>query len=338
MTGAAGFVGRNLVRRLLDEGLEVRALVRKTNLDIEHENLVCIRGDVCDAETLSEACDDVDTVFHTAAIIALLGGRAVRKDYRDRAWEVNVDGTQNVIDACVKGGASRLVHTSSVDVCFAGDPLPNMDESTPYGERFKSVYGETKTAAEKRVLEADGTAGLRTCAIRPDGIYGAESNEMFDRFLAQLTAGTLVARIGSSSVLQDNSHVESLVHGHLLAARHLVDGGVACGEAYFIGDEEPMNSFEFFRPVIEGLGYPFPEREVPAWLLKPVLHLWQALHFTLGLPEPAISPHELDKVTVTHYASIEKAREHLGYEPQKSVAEALQECLEFYESQLESKT
>ena len=337
VTGAAGFVGRNLVRRLLDEGLPVRALIRSTPLELEHGNLECIQGDICDAAAMRKACAGVDTVFHTAALIALLGGRTVSKAYRDRAWEVNVQGTQNMIDASIACGTKRLIHTSSVDVCFAGDPLPNMDETTPYGEHFKSVYGETKSEAERRVLASGGSSTLRTCAIRPDGIYGAENNEMFDRFLAQLTAGVLVARIGSSDVLQDNSHIDSLVHGHLLAARNLVEGGVACGEAYFIGDEEPMNSFEFFRPVIEGLGYPYPKHEVPAWLIRPLLHIWQALHFTVGFPQPAISPHELDKVAVTHYASIEKARRHLGYEPQIGVSTALEECLKFYEKQIESK-
>jgi nucleoside-diphosphate-sugar epimerase len=53
------------------------------------------------------------------------------------------------------------------------------------------------------------------------------------------------------------------------------------------------------------------------------------MHFTLGIPAPMLSPHELDKVSVTHYASIEKARRELGYAPKRSVAEAMQECLEY---------
>ncbi len=338
VTGAAGFLGRNLVQRLLDEGLQVRALVRKTPLNIKGDNLRCIRGDVSNSDDVARACDGVDTVFHTAALISLLGGSTMRQSYRDEAWRVNVTGTENVIEACVAARVERLIYTSSVDVCFEGKPLPKMNESLPYPKHFKSVYAETKAAAEQRVLEADGSAGLRTCAIRPDGIYGAEPNEMIDRFVEALTAGALVARIGSISALQDNSHVTNLVDGHLLAAQHLVPGGVACGQAYFIADDEPMNSFEFFRPLIEGLGHRFPEREIPAWLLKPLTHAWQAAHFTLGVPKPMLSPHELDKVCVTHYASIDKARNELGYAPRKSVAEAMQECLKYCESNLESRS
>jgi 3beta-hydroxy-delta5-steroid dehydrogenase/steroid delta-isomerase len=160
---------------------------------------------------------------------------------------------------------------------------------------------------------------------------------MIDRFVEQLMAGNLVARIGPISALQDNSHVANLVDGHLLAARHLVANGVACGQAYFIADDEPMNSFEFFRPLIEGLGHPFPKREAPVWLLKPLIHAWQAAHFILGVPRPILSPHELDKICVTHYPSIDKARDELGYAPRKSVAEAMRECLQYCESNLKPR-
>ena len=232
---------------------------------------------------------------------------------------------------------SGLLYTSSVDVCFEGKPLPDMTESLPYAQRFKSIYAETKVAAEKLVLKADGGSGLNTCAIRPDGIYGAEPNEMIDRFVEELIAGNLGARIGPISALQDNSHIGNLVHGHMLAAQHLVADGVACGQAYFIADDEPMNSFEFFRPLIEGLGHRFPEREIPVWLLKPLTHLWQAAHFIFGIRKPMLSPHELDKVSVTHYASVDKARNDLGYAPVKSVAEAMRECLQYCESNLKPR-
>ena len=85
VTGAAGFLGRNLVRRLLDEGLQVRALVRKTPLNIADENLRRIRGDVSNLDDVAQACEGVDTVFHTASLISVLGGLTVRKSYRDEA-------------------------------------------------------------------------------------------------------------------------------------------------------------------------------------------------------------------------------------------------------------
>jgi 3beta-hydroxy-delta5-steroid dehydrogenase/steroid delta-isomerase len=327
VTGGAGFVGRSLVKALLAGGCQVNALVNRTQLKLDHPNLRLVHGNVTNADDMQRACAGVDTVFHTVGLVALMGGRFATDNYRKAAWLVNVKGTQNVIDACRTHGVKRLIHTSSVDVVFDGKPLPLMTEDLPYARRPKSVYGETKIAGEALVLKANEPGGLLTCTIRPDGIYGAEPSEVIDRFRSELAAGRLVARLGKPDTLQDNSEISSLVHGEILAALNLVPGGVACGQAYFIGDGEPMNSFDFFRPLIEGLGHPFPTRVIPANLLRPIVTAWEALHFLVGFPKPMLTPHELDKVTVTHYGSIAKARRDLGYEPLKTVAEAMQECL-----------
>ncbi len=336
VTGAAGFLGRNLVKALLKEGLEVVALQNRTTLDLEHSKLSKVTVNIVDYEVLTAAFKNIDTVFHTAALIALKGGRFAPAGYRQQAWQVNVDGTQNVIDACTSNKVQRLIYTSSVDVCFDHRVMPAMDESLPYAHNPKSVYAKTKIAAEKRVLAANGE-NLWTCAIRPDGIYGAEPNELIDRFSEQLIAGRLKARLGTPDAKQDNSHVINLVHGHLLAAQQLIPGGIACGQAYFISDSEPMNSFEFFRPLIEGLGFHFPTMVVPGQVLKPIVELWQAMHFLLKLPEPMLNPHELDKVVVTHYGSNEKARRDLGYEPKISVEEAMHECLDYCKKKFAEK-
>jgi len=117
------------------------------------------------------------------------------------------------------------------------------------------------------VLAANGTNKLYTCAIRPGGIYGAEENEVIDRFYEQLKAGRLFARIGNGKAMMDNSQIDNLVHGKLLAALHLGESGNTNGQAYFISDGEPMNSFEFFRPLIEGLGHKMPALYIPGWLV-----------------------------------------------------------------------
>jgi len=332
VTGAAGFLGRNLARALLDRGCRVRALVHSTPLRIEHERLECVRGDVRDRDAMGRACETIESVFHTAARIGLLGGRAVTEEYRKPIHEVNVGGTENVLAACREQGVVRLVYTSSVDVCFDGAPIENMNQQTPYASHPKSVYAETKIAAERRVLQANGEGGLLTCALRADGIYGPGENLILDPLVKNLAAGRLKLAIGSAASLQDNSYIDNLVHGELLAARHLIPGGRACGKAYFITDYEPQNVFEFFRPLIEGLGFEVPERRIPRGLLQPVLKLWELLHFRIGIAPPPITPHELDKISVTHYGSIEEAERELGYRPIKSVRQALQECLPYCES------
>lgn len=329
VTGAAGFLGRNLVKKLLQSGCVVTALINKTPLNLTHPNLRRVSGDVCNVEEMEKACEGVDTVFHTAATIALMGGWFASKQYRRQAWQINVVGTENVIQACQLNGVQRLIYTSSVDVVFDGNHMPAMTEDFPYASNPKSIYAQTKIAAETLVLAANGAQGLLTCAIRPDGIYGAEPNEMIDAFCAQVMSGKLKVRMGCPTTKQDNSHVDNLVHGEILAAKNLVPEGVACGQAYFISDDTPLNTFDFFRPLIEGLGHRFPEKIVSARFLRPVAHAWQALHFLAKVPEPLLVPHVLDKVTVTHYACIDKAKRDLGYSPVISVVEAMEAVLAY---------
>ena len=329
VTGAAGLLGRNLAKALLARGASVRALVHNTPLRFAHENLECFTGDVSDASRMLAACDGIDTVFHTAAVIPLLGGRSATRQYRDAAWKINVGGTENLLSASRQRGVERFIYTSSVDVCFDGTPNVEMNQRTPYASKPKSVYAETKIAAEKLVLAANGQGGLYTCAIRPDGIYGPEENVILDTLVRQAARGMFRVAIGSPDTLQDNSYIDNLVHGELLAAEHLGPEGTASGRAYCISDNAPQNTFAFFRPIIEGMGVPFPKRRIPRALIAPVLSLWEHLHFRLGIAPPPLTPHELDKITISHYGSIEDARLDLGYAPIKTYEQAIAECLPY---------
>jgi 3beta-hydroxy-delta5-steroid dehydrogenase/steroid delta-isomerase len=329
VTGAAGLVGKNLTRTLLDRGCHVRALVHKKPLALEHPHLECTSGDVRDAEAMRQVCQGITTVFHTAALMSFLGGWSVTDEYRRPAWEINVTGTENLLKASRECGAQRFVYTSSVDVCFQGEPNEDMDQSTPYAERPRSVYAETKIAAEKKVLAANGEGGLFTCALRADGIYGPEENLLLDSIVKQAATGRLTMAIGSADTLQDNSYIDNLIHGEILAAQHLGPGGTACGKAYFITDYSPRNTFEFLRPLIEGLGLPFPTTRIPRLLLSPPITLWEHLHFRLGVPPPPVAPYELDKITVSHYGSIRDAERDLGYKPVKTQAQAMEECMPY---------
>jgi len=332
VTGAAGFTGKRLVEALLDRGCKVRALVRNTPLDLEHENLECFRGDIQDAGKMQAACEGIDTVFHTAAHIATLGGSAASKEYRARAYAINVGGTANVIKACQSQGVRRLIHTSSVDVCFNSEEDLHMDEHTPYATRFVCLYTETKIEAERSVLAANGEQGLLTCALRPDGIWGDGGSLMFDQLIDQLKAGLMAARIGGDGAMHDHAHVDNLVHAHLLAADSLHDGAALCGKAYFISDGTPARMFDFVRPLFEGLGYKVPKPNLPAAPFRWVMTLWQWLHFKIGIPEPLFSPHELNKLTVSHVVYSDAAKRDFGYEPIKTVEQGMAESIAYYQS------
>jgi 3beta-hydroxy-delta5-steroid dehydrogenase/steroid delta-isomerase len=330
VTGAAGFTGKQLVEALLKKGYRVRALIRSTPLNLAHANLDCCSGDVQNAAQMLQACSGIETVFHTAAFIATLGGSGASESYRSKAYAINVEGAKNIIQACNSNGVKRLIHTSSVDVCFNSEENLHMDENTPYATRFTCLYTETKIQAEQAVLSANSEGGLLTCALRPDGIWGPGGSLMLDTLLEQLEAGRMVARIGGDGALHDHVHVDNLIHAHILAAEALNHGAPVCGKAYFISDGEPARMFDFVRPFFEGMGYQVPKPNIPAAPLGLLMSLWQWMHFKLGLPEPLFSPHELNKLTISHVVNSNAARRDFGYEPIKGIAEGMTESVAYY--------
>lgn len=254
VTGGSGFVGANLVTELLDRGHRVRSFDRAPSPLPAHPRLQAVIGDITDHDDVAGAVRGIDTVFHTAAVIDLMGGGSAGDQYRRRSFAVNVGGTEKLVYAAQAAGVRRFVYTASNSVVMGGQSISGGDETLPYTERFNDLYTETKVVAEKFVLSQDGASGMLTCSIRPSGIWGRGDQTMFRKLFESLIAGHVKVLIGRSTAKLDNSYVHNLIHGFILAAEHLVPGGTAPGQAYFINDGEPVNMFEFSRPVIEACG------------------------------------------------------------------------------------
>ncbi len=330
VTGGSGFVGANLVSELLDRGMYVRSFDRVASPLPSHPRLDTVDGDITDVDAVTAAAEGIDTVFHTAAIIDLMGGASATEDYRRRSFAVNVTGTENLVHAAQKSGAKRFVYTASNSVVMAGGKISGGDETLPYAKRFHDLYTETKVTAEKFVLAQNGTRGMLTCSIRPSGIWGRGDQTMFRKVFESVLAGHVKVLIGSKHAKLDNSYVHNLVHGFILAAQHLVPGGTASGQAYFINDGEPINMFEFSRPVVEACGQPWPTVRVPGRLVWLAMTAWQFLHFTLGAPKPLLEPLGVQRLYLDNYFSIDKARRDLGYRPIYTTEQALAHCLPYY--------
>jgi 3beta-hydroxy-delta5-steroid dehydrogenase/steroid delta-isomerase len=334
VTGGSGFVGSNLVAELLARGHQVHSFDRVPSSLPDHAALTTFVGDICNPQDIAAAVAGVDTVFHTAAIIDLMGGSSVTEEYRRRSFAVNVEGTKNLVHAAAQAGVARFVYTASNSVVMGGQQISGGDETLPYTTRFNDLYTETKVVAEKFVLgcnglQENGTAML-TCSIRPSGIWGCGDQTMFRKVFESVLAGHVKVLVGSKNVKLDNSYVHNLVHGFILAAEHLVPGGTAPGQAYFINDGEPINMFEFSRPVVQACGQPWPTFRIPGKLVHAVMTVWQFLHFRFGLPKPLLEPLAIERISLDNYFSIDKARRDLGYEPLFTTERALQECLPYY--------
>ncbi|MBV8348661.1 MAG: NAD-dependent epimerase/dehydratase family protein [Mycolicibacterium sp.] len=330
VTGGSGFVGGNLVAALLDRGHWVRSLDRVPSALADHRRLETVVGDICDPESVAAAVDQVDTIFHTAALIELMGGGSVTEEYRRRSFDVNVGGTENLVHAAQKAGVKRFVYTSSNSVVIGGEAISGGDETLPYTDRFADLYTETKVAAEKFVLSQNGVGGLLTCAIRPSGIWGSGDQTMFRKVFERVVTGQVKVLIGGRHARLDNSYVHNLVQGFILAAEHLVEGGTAPGQAYFINDDDPVNMFEFARPVVEACGEHWPRVRISGRLVHTAMAVWQRLHFKFGLPQPPLEPLAVERLYLDNYFSVDKARRELGYDPLYTTDKAMHDCLQYY--------
>lgn len=302
------------------------------------EGIKFVHGDIRHLSDIEKAFQDVDItcVFH----IASYGMSGREQLNRKLIEEVNVRGTENILQACWRRGVPRLVYTSTFNVVFGGQVIKNGDESLPYVplHLHPDHYSRTKSIAEKKVLEANCTSleksngVLRTCALRPAGIYGPGEQRHLPRIVSYIERGLFKFVYGDPKSLVEFVHVDNLVQAHILAFEALKanKGYIASGKPYFISDGIPVNNFEFFRPLVEGLGYSFPSIRLPLNLIYCFAFLTEMAYFVLGQLynfQPFLTRTEVNKTAITHYFSLEKAKKELGYEPQPF---DLQEIVEWF--------
>lgn len=311
VTGGAGFVGSVIIRRLLAIGCKVRSFdvaPHDYGPDVE-----VVTGDIRNYDDVRPALEGIDTVFHTAAIISLVG--LCRPSKRRFVFDVNVGGVKNVLRAAREAGTRALMHTSTINTVLDRD-LGRIDETQPYATRSKDLYTLTKVAAERAVLEANDPRGLRTCAFRPGGVWGSDIRPvMIHNFLDTLAAGRFRATVGDGKSTFENTHVQNLVDAQLLASVALHKSAEPVGgQAYYITDDEPVNCMGWFRPLVEALDYSFPTMRIPAGVMKQVGLLLEVAHF-LGAPEPTMTRRGMRNLDENVVLDISKARRDLGFEP-----------------------
>ncbi|XP_070808982.1 short-chain dehydrogenase/reductase family 42E member 1 [Pituophis catenifer annectens] len=325
ITGGSGYFGFRLGSALAKGKVDVILFdVSKPTQEMP-KGVKFVQGDICVIHEVEEALQGVSCVFHIASY-----GMSGREQLNPkRIEEVNVKGTNNIIESCRKVGISKLIYTSTYNVVFGGQVIENGDESWPYLplHLHPDHYSRTKALAEMKVLEANGTVlrdgqgVLRTCAIRPAGIYGPGEQRHLPRIVNYVEQGWFRCVYGNPSSLVDFVHVDNLVQAHILAAEALgaTKNHAAAGQAYFISDGRPVNNFEFFRPLVEGLGYTYPSLRLPLSLVYFFAFVTELVHVAVGRLynfQPLLTRTEVYKTGVTHFFSLAKARRELDYEPQ----------------------
>ncbi|HTS68364.1 MAG TPA: SDR family NAD(P)-dependent oxidoreductase, partial [Terriglobia bacterium] len=177
VTGAGGFIGSHLVKRLLGEGATVRAFIRYNSrndpgflADVKSDCLEIIKGDVRDVETMREAARDISVIFHLAALV----GIPYSYQHVSEVVEVNTLGTLNALIAARENKVERIVHTSTSEV-YGTAQTPQIAEGHP--RQAQSPYAASKIAADALALSFYRSFGVPVAVCRPFNTYGPRQSD-----------------------------------------------------------------------------------------------------------------------------------------------------------------
>ncbi|MDQ2825422.1 MAG: NAD(P)-dependent oxidoreductase, partial [Actinomycetota bacterium] len=247
VTGAAGWLGQNLVRALVADGRQtIRCLVQDpseaTLLEVLSPTVAPVVGDVRDPAAIASLFDGVGgaTVFHVAGVIHPPGTTRT-------FFDVNVGGTQLVLDGARRGGAGRFVHISSNSPFGANDrPTDRFTEDSPFNPYLS--YGQSKLEGEELVRRAHDRGDLVTTILRPPWFYGPHQPARQDQFFAAIRKGRFPL-VGDGTQQRSMVFTGNLVQGCLKAET----ATAAPGRAYWIADAVPYELREVFDGVREAL-------------------------------------------------------------------------------------
>lgn len=324
-----GFVGEAIERMLSNRGDAVRVFdIAPMPMDA---HIDYVRADIRDQDALQQAMRGVHTVIHTASVVTQQLGRV------PMLYEVNVDGTKNVIAAAQAAGVQRLIYTSSIDVVFDGTPIANGDEQLPYPKTHLDPYGTTKMLGEQAVLAANGQGGLSTCALRTAGIYGPNDRHRFPPVLTRAKNGQFMT-IGDGQSKFSHVYVENVAHAHLLAADTLTAPDVPhAGRAYFITDQAPKNFFAFFTPYFDALG--LDVGNVPSLSYTTAWRMASTMEWFYQLPvlrnkTPMLTRYIVASTSRDFWFNHDAATRDFGYMPIVDEATAFEETVRWFKGWL----
>jgi len=314
VTGASGFLGNVLVRELKKEGRDIRALLRNTSsrrplkdLDIEIFN-----GDILDAGSLYRAFKNIDTVYHAAGFVTILGGQ------KELIHRINVQGTRNVIDACIRMGVRKLVFTSSVTAIKEPPDGAKIDETLSFcADNKRSFYDISKAVSSIEVLTSlkNGLDAVIVCPTGIIGPYDFNITPMTQFFIDYLNKKLRVKISGA----YDFVDVRDVAVGHILAGKKGKKG-----QTYILSGQK-LTMDELFRLLEIETGIKAPRYDVPVRVAR-FASEFIPLIYRFKKSSPCFTKYSIDTLQKKCDFSYQKAYEELGYNPRpikESISDAI---------------
>jgi nucleoside-diphosphate-sugar epimerase len=316
LTGASGYTGGHLLEALRGRGDEVAALVRPASLTakLRQAGATLVEGDLASPEALRRLLDGADAVVHVAAVYRTAGHPD--SYYRD----VNVGGTERLLEAAAAAGVRRFVHTSTVGV-HGHVARPPADETSPVNPG--DVYQATKAEAEALALDYHRRRGLPVAVVRPGAIYGPGETRLLKLFRA--IARGRYALVGDGRSFYHPVYIDDLVQGFLLA----LDRDGAVGESFLVCGPEYVSQAELAALIARHTGGRVLPFRLPAGPIQWAGDVVEAICVPFGI-DPPLHRRRVDFWTKSRAFSIDKARRVLGYDPQVSLEDGIARTAAWY--------
>lgn len=305
VTGAAGFIGSNLVEAILNLGYRVRGLDnlstgKQENVDlfIDNPNYTFIKGDIRDFDTCLKACEGVDYVLHQAAWGSVPRSIEMPVLYE----EINIKGTLNMMEAAKQQGVKKFVYASSSSVY--GDE-PNLPKREGREGNLLSPYALTKKVNEEYGALYTRLYGLDTYGLRYFNVFGKRQDPngpyaaVIPKFIKQLIKGERPTIYGDGKQSRDFTYIENVIEANLKACKASSD---AAGQVYNIAYGGRVFLIDIYQRLCTALG-------------KDI--------------EPIFGPERPGDIKHSH-ADISKAREILGYNPEWNFEKGIAAALDWY--------
>lgn len=298
VTGATGFIGLWLVRHLVESGHDVSILARQDQApeDLRQFGIRVFKGDVLDRECLDRAFQKQDGIFHLAGYVGY------KRWERQIMQQVNVEGTRNVINACLKNNVGRLVHMSSVNAIGASPNGEILNENSRYSlDAYSLGYSETKKEAEELVKAAN--ENLDCVILNPSTVYGPGDGRKSSRSLQIKVAKGKFPFYPSGGVSVADVH--EVVRATLTAFHK-----GRRSERYILAGEN-LKVKEVFELIALEAGVPPPRINMPNWVLSSVGKVGDLLEH-MGAKGP-INSESAILAQMYNWFDSKKAQQELNY-------------------------
>jgi nucleoside-diphosphate-sugar epimerase len=319
VTGGKGFLGSHLVSHLSKNGYAVRVFAshRKQDNKIDDTTDDVIYGDIRDFESVKKAVKGVDRIIHLVSNFRRGGSD------KNEAYAINVEGTENVLNAALKYNIKHLIHCSTIGVHGSVKEIP-ANEETPFNPG--DLYQETKLIAEKKVWEFYRKNRLPITVVRPISMFGPGDMRMLKLF-RMIKKGRFII-VGDGQPFFQPAYIDDVVQGFMKC----LENEKAVGEAFIIGGDEYLTLNELCRMIANELNVTPPRIKIP---LAPVLWLasiCEVICSPLNI-EPPLHRRRVSFFQNNRAFSVEKAKNLIDFHPQVSLLEGIRKTIQWYESQ-----